>query len=80
MKSKNTGNNTVEILIAEDSPTQAEQLQYLLEGHGYKVVAAANGRKALEALRRRRPALVISDIVMPEMNGYQWVFWIGSPK
>ncbi|MGB4358869.1 MAG: EAL domain-containing protein, partial [Rhodoferax sp.] len=71
MKSKNTGNNTVEILIAEDSPTQAEQLQYLLEGHGYKVVAAANGRKALEALRRRRPALVISDIVMPEMNGYE---------
>ncbi|MHB1053875.1 MAG: response regulator [Thiobacillus sp.] len=71
MKSKKTMNNTVEILIAEDSPTQAEQLQNLLEGHGYRVVAAANGRKALEALRRRRPALVISDIVMPEMDGYE---------
>lgn len=71
MKSKKTMNNTVEILIAEDSPTQAEQLQNQLEGHGYKVAAAANGRKALEALRRRRPALVISDIVMPEMDGYE---------
>ena len=71
MKSKKTMTNTVEILIAEDSPTQAEQLQNLLEGHGYRVVAAANGRKALEALRRRRPALLISDIVMPEMNGYE---------
>jgi len=37
MKSKNTSNNAVEILIAEDSPTQAEQLRYLLEGHGCKV-------------------------------------------
>lgn len=71
MKSTQGRNGSVEILIAEDSPTQAEQLQNLLEGHGYKVVAAANGRKALEALRRRRPALVISDIVMPEMNGYE---------
>jgi diguanylate cyclase (GGDEF)-like protein/PAS domain S-box-containing protein len=71
MKSKNTSNNAVEILIAEDSPTQAEQLRYLLEGHGCKVVAADNGRKALEAIRQRRPSLVISDIVMPEMNGYE---------
>ncbi|MDP2371988.1 EAL domain-containing protein [Rhodoferax sp.] len=71
MKSKNSSHNVIEILIAEDSPTQAEQLQYLLEGHDYKVVPAANGRKALESLRRRRPSLVISDIVMPEMNGYE---------
>ncbi|MHB0916949.1 MAG: GAF domain-containing protein [Thiobacillus sp.] len=71
MKSTRGRNGSVEILIAEDSPTQAEQLKNLLEGHGYRVVAAANGRKALEALRRHRPSLVISDIVMPEMNGYE---------
>lgn len=71
MKSTQGKNGSVEILIAEDSPTQAEQLQNLLEGHGYRVVVAANGRKALESLRRRRPSLVISDIVMPEMNGYE---------
>jgi PAS domain S-box-containing protein len=66
---KKTGK--IEILVAEDSPTQAEQLQYLLKGHGYKVTIAANGRKALESIRRRAPALVLSDIVMPEMNGYE---------
>ncbi|KVW94809.1 EAL domain-containing protein [Thiobacillus denitrificans] len=71
MKSTRGKNGSVEILIAEDSPTQAEQLQNLLEGHGYRVVVAANGRKALESLRRRKPSLVISDIVMPEMNGYE---------
>lgn len=71
MKSTQGRNGSVEILIAEDSPTQAEQLQNLLEGHGYRVVVAANGRKALDSLQRHRPSLVISDIVMPEMNGYE---------
>ena len=60
----------VEILIAEDSPTQAEQLQYLLEQNGYQVTTAANGRLALAAIAKRKPQLVISDIVMPEMDGY----------
>src|SRR3990170_3539808 len=64
---KNAG---VEILIAEDSPTQAARLAHLLEEHGYSVTAAANGREALAAARRRKPVLVISDIVMPELDGY----------
>lgn len=63
-------NKDVEILIVEDSPTQAEQLKYLLERHGYAVTVAANGKEALAAARRRKPTLVISDIVMPEMDGY----------
>ena len=60
----------VEILIAEDSRTQAEQLRYLLEEHGYGVRVAGNGREALAAVRERKPTLVVSDIVMPEMDGY----------
>lgn len=60
----------IEILIAEDSATQAAQLTYLLEQDGYTVIAAANGRLALEAARKRKPRLIISDIVMPEMDGY----------
>jgi PAS domain S-box-containing protein len=63
-------NGKVEILIAEDSPTQAAQLAHLLEQHGYLVTAAANGREALALLERRKPSLVISDIVMPELDGY----------
>ncbi len=61
----------LEILIAEDSPTQLQRLQVILERHAYRVTATANGRLALEAARRHRPALLVSDIVMPEMDGYE---------
>jgi two-component system, cell cycle response regulator len=61
----------VEIVIAEDSLTQAERLRYYLEKHGFVVRAAGNGREALEMVAERRPALVVSDIVMPEVDGYE---------
>ena len=60
-----------EVLIVEDSPTQAEQLRHLLEMHGYLVVSASNGFEAMELAESRRPALVVTDIVMPEMDGYE---------
>ena len=60
----------VHVLIAEDSPTQADLLRYLLEEQGYEVTHAPNGRLALEAAQARKPTLVVSDIVMPEMDGY----------
>ncbi len=40
-------NKDLKILIVEDSPTQAKQLQYVLEGHGYEVLLAANGEEGL---------------------------------
>jgi signal transduction histidine kinase/DNA-binding response OmpR family regulator len=61
----------VEILIAEDSPTQAQRLHHILTQQGYRVTAAANGQLALEAARQRKPDLVISDVIMPEMDGYE---------
>ena len=64
-------NNLRVILIAEDSPTQAEKLRYFLEQHGYQVVLARNGREALDKLASYKPHLLISDIVMPEMDGYE---------
>lgn len=64
-------NADVEILVAEDSATQAEQLGYLLRRQNYKVTIVDNGIKALAAVRIRKPTLLISDIVMPEMNGYE---------
>jgi two-component system, sensor histidine kinase and response regulator len=63
-------NHDREILIAEDSPTQAEQLKHLLEAHGYVVSTAPNGKQALDSARNHKPTLIISDIVMPEMDGY----------
>jgi PAS domain S-box-containing protein/diguanylate cyclase (GGDEF)-like protein len=71
MKSRKNRTNGIEILIAEDSPTQAEKLQHLLEEHGYAVTTAPDGKQALAAAQRRKPTLLISDIVMPEMDGYE---------
>jgi len=59
------------ILVVEDSPTQAEQLRYLLEKHGFLVCLASDGENALALARQRRPAIVISDIVMPRMDGFE---------
>jgi len=62
--------NKTEILIVEDSATQAEHLRQLLEEHEFHVTTASNGELALLAARQRAPELIISDIVMPRMDGY----------
>ena len=59
------------VLIAEDSATQAAQLEHLLQRNGYSVLVAGDGREALAAARVSRPALLISDIVMPYLDGYE---------
>ena len=59
-----------QVVIAEDSPTQREYLRYILEKHGYTVSAGADGREALDLVEQVRPDLVISDVIMPVMNGY----------
>ncbi len=69
-KSKINRQGAIEVLIAEDSATQREQLQHLLEERGYKVAATANGNEALASARRRKPVLIISDVMMPELDGY----------
>lgn len=66
-----TSAHPVDILIAEDSPTQAERLRYTLERQGHRVTVTSNGRQALEAARAHKPTLLITDVVMPEMDGFQ---------
>jgi signal transduction histidine kinase len=58
------------ILVAEDSPTQADHLRLLLEGEGYRVYVVANGREGLGRVQLTQPDLIISDVVMPEMDGF----------
>jgi PAS domain S-box-containing protein len=60
----------IEILIAEDSPTQAAQLEHHLTARGYRVVTARNGREALACALQKKPHLIITDVVMPEMDGF----------
>ena len=64
-----TKHNT--ILIAEDSPTQAEKLKSVLETSNYNVIVAKNGKEAMKLVSEFKPSLIISDIVMPEMSGYE---------
>jgi CheY-like chemotaxis protein len=61
----------IEILVVEDSATQAQLLARLLASDGYRVRIAINGREALAAARETAPTLIVSDIAMPEMNGYE---------
>jgi PAS domain S-box-containing protein len=58
------------ILVVEDSPTQAGLIRLLLEGAGYQVDLAGNGREGLEKVQSSPPDLIISDVLMPVMDGY----------
>lgn len=60
----------VDILIVEDSETQADQLFHLLSSEGYRVRIAKNGRAGLAEARAAKPTLIVSDIAMPEMDGF----------
>ncbi|HLA28969.1 MAG TPA: response regulator [Syntrophales bacterium] len=62
---------TIKILIVEDSLTQAEGLKHILEEQGHQVIHAMNGKDAFAILKDQEPDLIISDIVMPEMDGYE---------
>lgn len=60
------------ILVVEDSKTQALQLQSLLEGAGCQVHLAADGEAALAIVAKSPPTIIISDVVMPTMDGYEF--------
>ena len=60
----------IEILIVDDSRVQSKLLKDLLQDRGYRVRAALDGREALNMMREKKPTLIISDVVMPVMNGY----------
>ncbi|UFS69421.1 PAS domain S-box protein [Geomonas sp. RF6] len=60
-----------DIVVVEDSPTQAEQVKFTLESHDFAVRVAGNGVRALELIEEKRPDVVISDVIMPQMDGYE---------
>lgn len=62
--------NTLPILVVDDSATQLEVLRDALEDRGYRVLTASNGIEAIGQVQACPPALILSDVLMPELNGY----------
>lgn len=60
------------ILVVEDSRTQAEYLRHILENEGYRVSLAENGSEALDQVAIDPPSLIFTDVVMPEVDGYEF--------
>lgn len=60
------------ILVVDDEYLIADILSFALEDEGFMVVKASNGRKGLEVLERERPALIITDFMMPVMDGLEF--------
>jgi signal transduction histidine kinase/CheY-like chemotaxis protein len=61
------------ILVVEDDPTAREMMQRLLEREGWLVCEASDGRAALEVVGEVKPQLILLDLMMPEMDGFQFV-------
>ena len=59
------------ILVAEDNPANSELLRDLLESRGYRVLEAADGEQALSILEETKPNLVLMDLQMPVLSGFE---------
>lgn len=58
------------VLIADDEPNIVISLEFLLEQAGYRIRVAHDGQEALEAIQRQPPDLVLLDVMMPRLSGY----------
>ena len=59
------------ILIVDDSPTEMQKLVLILEKHGHQVLKADNGADGVALAKQEQPDIVVMDIVMPGLNGFQ---------
>jgi len=59
------------IVLAEDEPQIARLVEFKLKKEGYQVVCKENGKEALEAIKADRPDLILLDVMMPVMDGYE---------
>ena len=68
------------LLIVEDIPNILELLDLTLKFNGYQVLTARNGQEALDVLENIRPALIITDILMPRMDGFTLIYRLRSDQ
>ena len=64
------------LLVVEDIPNILELLDLTLRFNGYEVMTARNGQEALDVIETKRPALIITDILMPRMDGFSLIYRI----
>lgn len=60
-----------QVLIVDDSPTEIHVLSSILQKHGHTVITAENGEEGVSRAKAEMPALILMDVVMPGMNGFQ---------
>jgi CheY-like chemotaxis protein len=74
-------NQNIRILIVEDAPFLRHAFVRLLRLHGFEVMEAINGREALERVHDFRPDLVVTDLMMPELDGVELIRRLrGDPR
>src|SRR5690349_6252863 len=61
------------VLVVDDDPDILQTLALCLSTEGYRVLMAANGREALDVVNKERPACILLDLMMPVMDGWQFV-------
>ena len=61
------------VLVVDDDPDILQTLALCLSTEGYGVMMAANGQEALDVLRREKPAVILLDLMMPVMDGWQFI-------
>ena len=59
------------ILLVDDDATNLDVLRYTLDGRGYRLFVTRSGESAVEVARRVKPSLVLLDVVMPGIDGYE---------
>ena len=59
------------ILVVDDEPALLRLMEFVLDRQGYRLVTATNGEEALEQARASRPDVIVLDIMMPKLDGYQ---------
>jgi DNA-binding response OmpR family regulator len=71
---------SAKILVVDDDPDMREALQMILESAGYAVVLAEDGEKCLSMLKQEQPDLLILDLLMPRMDGFEVCKALKDPR
>ena len=75
-----SGKNNRNILVIDDSEDNLYLMQFALETQGYKVLLANSGKKALDCAKQHQPDLILLDLMMPQMNGYEVIKRLRSER